>query len=105
LLLLCQHRISDVSQIEIHTAEPSSFEVEIAIGKFRKDKPPGTDQILAELTQVGGQTLPSEIYKHIKFMCNKEELPGQWEESTSGSIYKNMLFCSLHILWETFRHF
>jgi hypothetical protein len=39
--LLNVHRVSDVRQIEIHTAEPlvpdpSPFEVEIAIAKFRK---------------------------------------------------------------------
>jgi hypothetical protein len=48
------HRVSDVRQIEIHTAEllvpdPSPFEVEIAIGKLKKYKLPGSDQILAEL--------------------------------------------------------
>jgi hypothetical protein len=40
--------ISDVRQIEIHTAEPlvsdrSPFEVEIATAKLRRYKSPGTD--------------------------------------------------------------
>jgi hypothetical protein len=38
--------VSDVKQLEIHTAEPlvsgpSCLEAEIAIAKFRKDKLPG----------------------------------------------------------------
>jgi hypothetical protein len=41
LLLLNVHRVSDVRQIEIHTAEPlvpdpSPFEVEIPVAKFDK---------------------------------------------------------------------
>jgi hypothetical protein len=47
------HGVHDVGQLDIHTAEPlvpeSSFvEVEIAIGKLKQYKSPGTDQILAE---------------------------------------------------------
>jgi hypothetical protein len=48
------HDVSDVRQIEIHTAEPqvpgpSYLEVEISIAKLKKYKSPGSDQILAEL--------------------------------------------------------
>jgi hypothetical protein len=51
------HSISDVKQIEIHTAEqpvpdPSPFEVEIAIAQL-KYKSPRTDQIPAELIHAG----------------------------------------------------
>jgi hypothetical protein len=46
------HNVSDVRQIEIHTAE-------IAIAKLNKYKSPGHDQILAELIQAGGETLPT----------------------------------------------
>jgi hypothetical protein len=47
------HRISDVRQVEVHTAEPlvpgpSRLEVEIAIAKLKKYKSPGSDQIPAE---------------------------------------------------------
>jgi hypothetical protein len=43
------HRVSDVRQIEIRTAEPlvpdlSPFEVEIAIAKLKRNKSPGTDK-------------------------------------------------------------
>jgi hypothetical protein len=48
--LLNVHRVSDVRQIEIHTAEPlvpdpSLFEVEIVIAKLRSYKSPGSDEI------------------------------------------------------------
>jgi hypothetical protein len=53
------HRVGDVRQIEIHTAEPlvpdpSSSEVEIAVAKFHRYKSPGCDKIPAELIQAGG---------------------------------------------------
>jgi hypothetical protein len=53
------HGGNDVRQTEIHTAEPlvpepSSSEVEIAIGKLKRYKSPGIDQIPAELIQAGG---------------------------------------------------
>jgi hypothetical protein len=62
--------VSDVRQIEIHTAEPlvpdpSPCDVEIAIAKLKRYKSPGSDQILAELIQAGGEILHSEIHKLI----------------------------------------
>jgi hypothetical protein len=76
------HGVNDVRQTEIHTAqslvpEPSSSQVEIDIGKLRRYKSPGTDQIPAELTQAGGNTLRSEIHKLINCVWNKEKLPEQ----------------------------
>jgi hypothetical protein len=48
------HNVTDVRQIEIHTAEPlvtgpSFLQVEIFVAKLKKYKYPGSDQILAEL--------------------------------------------------------
>jgi hypothetical protein len=73
--LLTVHRVSDVRQIETHTAEPSvpdtsPFEVESAIAKLKRYKSPGSDQI-----QAGGETLRSEIHKLINSIWNKGELP------------------------------
>jgi hypothetical protein len=50
--LLNVHNVSDVRQIEVHTAQPlipgpSCLEVEIAITKLKKYKSPGSDQIQA----------------------------------------------------------
>jgi hypothetical protein len=59
-----------VRQMDIHMAEPlvsepSLVEVEIAIGKLKSYKSPGTDQILAELIKAGGETLYSEIHRLV----------------------------------------
>jgi hypothetical protein len=64
------NNVSDVRQIELHTAEPlvpgpSSLEVEIAIAKLKKYKSPGSDQIPAELIQTGGEMLLPAIHKLI----------------------------------------
>jgi hypothetical protein len=87
------HGVHDVRQIDIHTAEPlvpelSLVEVEIAIGKLKSYKSPGTDQIPAELIKAGGETLNSEIHRLICSIWNKEELPQQWKESIIVPIYK-----------------
>ena len=60
------HGVSDVRQMEIHTAEPpvpepSAFEVELASEKVKSHKSPGIDQIPAELIKTGGRTICSEI--------------------------------------------
>jgi hypothetical protein len=87
------HNISDVSQTEIHTAEPlvpgpSHLEVEISIAEPKKYKYPGNDQIVSELYQAGGETLVSVIHKLITSIWNKEELPNQWKESIIVPIHK-----------------
>jgi hypothetical protein len=55
--------------MDIHTAEPlvpepSLFEAEIAIGKLKNYKSPGTDQIPTELIKSGGETLCSDIHTY-----------------------------------------
>jgi hypothetical protein len=57
--LLNVHNVTDVRQIEVHTAEPlvpgpSHLEVEIAIAKLKTYESPRNDQIPAELIQAGG---------------------------------------------------
>jgi hypothetical protein len=64
------HGNNDVRHNEIYTAEPSepdpsSSEVETAVEKLGRYKLPGTDQILQEVIQAGGNTLCSEIHKLI----------------------------------------
>jgi hypothetical protein len=75
----------DARQIEVHMAEslvpgPSRLEFEIAVEKLKKYKLPGSDQILAELIQAGGEMLLSVIHKIINSIWNKEELPDHWKE-------------------------
>jgi hypothetical protein len=67
------HNISDVRQIEIHTAKPfvpgpSPFEVQIAIAMLKTYKSPGTDQIPTEKIQAGGEILLSAVHKLINFI-------------------------------------
>jgi hypothetical protein len=62
--------VSDIRQIELHTAEPlvpgpSNLEVEIGIATLKNYTSPGSDQIPAELIQVGRETLVSVIHKFI----------------------------------------
>jgi len=84
----------DIRQAEIHTVEslvpePSVFEVELAIGKLKNHKSPGTDQIPAELIKAGGRTICCGIHKLVISIWNKEELPEEWKESVIVPIYKN----------------
>jgi hypothetical protein len=79
-LLMNVHNVSDVRQIEVHTAEllvpgPRHFKVEVAIAKLNKYNSPGNDQIPTELIQAGGEMLLSVIHKLINSVWNKEELP------------------------------
>jgi hypothetical protein len=57
--LLNVQGVGGVMQTEMHTAEPfvpvpSASEAEVAIGKLKRYKSLGFDQIPAELIQVGG---------------------------------------------------
>jgi hypothetical protein len=65
------HEAGGVRQTEMHTAEPltpepSASKVQAAIGKLKRYKSPGADQIPAELIQAGWETLCSEVHKLIK---------------------------------------
>jgi hypothetical protein len=59
--------------------EPSSFEVDIAIEKLKRYKPPDIYQISAKPIQAGGNTLRYQIRILINSVWNKEELPQQWK--------------------------
>jgi len=87
------HGVSDVTQTEIHTAEPlvpepSAFEAELAIEKLKSHKSPGVEQIPAELIKAGVRTNYHEIHKLIISIWNKEELPEERKESIIVPIYK-----------------
>jgi hypothetical protein len=55
---------------------------------LKKYKSPGSDQIMEELLQAGGETLWSEIYQLIYSMWSKEELHEKCKESIIVPIYK-----------------
>jgi hypothetical protein len=69
-------------------SEPSASEAEVAVGKLKRYKSPGVDQIPAELIQAGGEILRSEIHELIKQIWSKEKLPHQWKESIIAPIHK-----------------
>ena len=74
------HRIDDVREAEIHTAErlvpePSVFEVELAIEKLKRHKSPGIDQIKAKLIKAWSRKIRYEICKLIISIWNKKEFP------------------------------
>jgi hypothetical protein len=48
----------------------------------------GSDQILVELIQAGGETLLSSMRKLINSIWKKEELPDQWKKSVIVLIHK-----------------
>jgi hypothetical protein len=106
--------MSDVMQIEVHTAEPlvpdpSRLKVEIAIAKLKKYKSPGSDQILSELIQAGGEILLPVIHKLINSVWNKEELPDQWKESIIVPVHKKgdktdcNNFCGISLLSTSYK--
>jgi hypothetical protein len=89
------YRVSDVRQIEMHTAEmlvpyPSPLEVEIAVATLKRYKSLDCDQIPAELIQGESETLWPDIHKLINSIWNKEELPDQWKESVIVPVYKKV---------------
>ncbi|PNF43921.1 hypothetical protein B7P43_G02818 [Cryptotermes secundus] len=91
--LLNVHRVSDVRQTEIHTAEllipdPSPFVVESAIAKLKRYKSPDSDEIPAVLIQARGEILRSKIHNLITSIWHKEKLPDQWKESIIVPVHK-----------------
>ena len=56
--------------------------------KLRRHKSPGIDKIPTKLFYVVGITIHSEIHKLLNSIWNKEELPEEWKESITVSIYK-----------------
>jgi hypothetical protein len=91
--LLNKHRAGGVRQTEMQTAEtfvtkPRASGFEVAIGKLKRYKYPGVDQIPAELIQAGGETWHLDIHKLMKLIWNKTELPHQWKESIVVPIHK-----------------
>jgi len=91
--LLTVHGVSDVSQTEIHTAEPlepesSAFDFEMPIEKLKRQESPGIDQIAAGVIKARGRTICYEIHKLINSIWNKKELPEGWKESIIVPIYK-----------------
>jgi hypothetical protein len=85
--------VSNIRQIETHTAEPlvpdpPPFYVEIAVEKLESYQSPGNDHIPVQEFQTRADILQSEIHKLVNSVLNKEELPGQWKDFIVTQIYK-----------------
>ena len=99
--LLNVHGFNYVRQREINATEPivlepSVFELQMAIGKLKKQKSPGTGQILGQFVKSGGgRIIRSKVHKIINSVWSKEDLFEQWKESLIIPIYKkgNKIYC------------
>jgi hypothetical protein len=63
--------VHKIRKMDIHTAEPlvpepGLVEVEIVIGKLKRHKSLGPDQISAKLITAGGETSHSKVHKLIR---------------------------------------
>jgi hypothetical protein len=55
---------------------------------LKRDKLPGSGQIMAELVQAGGEILHSKIHELINSIWDKEKLPDHWKESIIVPVHK-----------------
>jgi hypothetical protein len=65
---------------------------------LKKYKSPGSDKIMAELIQAGGEMLLSAFHKLINSGWNKEELPYQWKESIIVPVSKRAIKLTVIII-------
>jgi hypothetical protein len=90
--LLDVHDVSDVRQKYIQLnywyLVPVILTLRLLMFQLKKYKSAGSDQILAEWIQTGGETLWPVVHIQTTSTCNKEELPEQWKESISVPIHK-----------------
>jgi hypothetical protein len=71
------HNGRDVRQTEVHPAEslvlgPRFLKVENTIANLEMYKSPGSDRIMVELNQAGGEIILSVIHKPVNTVFNKE---------------------------------
>lgn len=55
-------------------------EFQMVLQKFKRYKPPGTDQIPAEMIRAGNIKLHCEVHEPVISLSNKEELPHKRKE-------------------------
>jgi hypothetical protein len=92
--LFSVHNVNNIRQIEVHTAQPSvrvpsHLEVHASIAKLRKYKSTGSDKIMADLFQAGGQILRNMIPNPPNFIWIKEELLDNWNGFIIVPVHKN----------------
>ena len=84
------------STAENEDVQPSYGEVTHVIKRLKNYKVPGTDQILAELLRIGGETLWRKIHNLIKLIWVKHKMPEEWSMGIIQPMYKkgDKLECS-----------
>jgi hypothetical protein len=70
---------------------PLREEVESVTNKMRSNRPPGEDDVVAELIKYGGPILVGAMYKFIAMFWEKEVMPVCWRTSIICPILKNMI--------------
>jgi len=53
---------------------------QMALQKFKRYKPPGTDQIPAEMIRAGSIKVLCEVHDPVISLSNKEELPHKFKQ-------------------------
>jgi len=76
--------------------EPSDFEFAMSTVKLGRHKSLDIDKIPAKLIYAVGRTIRSQIHKLLHSVWNKKELPEQWKQSVTLSVYRkgNKTDCS-----------
>ena len=65
-------------------------EVHKAIHKLKKHKSPGSDGIVGEILQAGGDALEEEIFSIMKSVWDEEAIPEEWTKSIIVTIPKRV---------------
>jgi hypothetical protein len=87
-----------VSNKEI--SEPTYLEVKGIILKFKLQKAPGIDGIMAEILQKVGPAVWRRKQSLVKIIRNKEEMPINWKKGIVCSIYEKMIRISVTVTEE-----
>ena len=61
-----------------------------AINKLKKHKSPGSDGIVGEIIQAGGDALEEEIFSIMKSIWEEETIPEEWTKSSIVTIPKRV---------------
>jgi len=91
--LFTVHGADDVRQRVIHTVkplvpEPSAFDVGMAIGKLKRYKSSGIDQIPSELIKQGAEQFTLRSINLFILFGLRRIVPEEWKESIIVPIYK-----------------
>jgi hypothetical protein len=71
-----RHCTTDNSlDVELEELQPTTVDVELAIGKLKNNKAPGTDLIQADLIKHAGAEYIKHLHQFITKICITETIP------------------------------